>query len=292
MPHFTYESPDVENLMQGDLIKRTEAVEKTLLEYHPYFINNSENRYFIVITQSCDLVRRSGVCAARYITIAAVKKLNIAIKRYVESLHHDEGDKLLGISDARNKQKVRLFLERLFNNNEKDYFYLCADSSFHLREDYCSFLKLTVPLRSNEHYQELLDAKVLQLTQPFQHKLGYLVGHSYLRIGTQDWVPSGCTDQEFKDKLTKAIDEYKGVIWYSDEQYKYIKKELKLMGGEISLNMVEKIMEKGKKEKKDKTKEFLALVSGLLLELNVESETVDKFQHRFINNPDIRNRIK
>lgn len=57
--HFTYKLPDKQSLCQGDLLIPTENLVKELRIRHPHFADQ-EYRYFMILTQSCDLVRRDG----------------------------------------------------------------------------------------------------------------------------------------------------------------------------------------------------------------------------------------
>ena len=60
--HFTYKrSPDAASLCQGDVLKKTDELMKILKDVHPYFQNDGY-KYFMVLSQSCDLVRRNGQC--------------------------------------------------------------------------------------------------------------------------------------------------------------------------------------------------------------------------------------
>lgn len=75
--HFTYKpSPDMSSLCQGDVLCVTDEMRKILKEVHPYFLNE-QYKYFMVLTQSCDLVRRNaGKCKTPYITLAAVRSFD------------------------------------------------------------------------------------------------------------------------------------------------------------------------------------------------------------------------
>ena len=58
--HFTYKSnPDMQSLCQGDILNPTEELMEVLKTVHPYFLNK-QYKYFMVLSQSCDLVRRNG----------------------------------------------------------------------------------------------------------------------------------------------------------------------------------------------------------------------------------------
>lgn len=61
--HFTYKQfPDMSSLCQGDVLRVTDEMREILKEVHPYFLNE-QYKYFMVLTQSCDLVRRNaGKC--------------------------------------------------------------------------------------------------------------------------------------------------------------------------------------------------------------------------------------
>lgn len=45
-------------LHRGDVLKRRPALDAPLKEVHPYFHSGPENLYFMVLTQSCGLVKR------------------------------------------------------------------------------------------------------------------------------------------------------------------------------------------------------------------------------------------
>ena len=71
--HFTYkQEADFASLCQGDVLAVTEELKSILEEVHPYFLNE-QYKYFMVLSQSCDLVRRKGkACKTPYITLAAI----------------------------------------------------------------------------------------------------------------------------------------------------------------------------------------------------------------------------
>ena len=61
--HFCYaQSNDYlsEELSQGDILKRTPELDEILAKVHPHFHQHRKNLYFMVLTQSCDLVIRNG----------------------------------------------------------------------------------------------------------------------------------------------------------------------------------------------------------------------------------------
>lgn len=50
-----------------------------------------------------------------------------------------------------------------------------------------AYLKVSIPLKSGEHYDKCLKAKRIELADEFKAKLGWLIGDMYSRVGTTDW---------------------------------------------------------------------------------------------------------
>ncbi len=46
--------------MQGDVLERTSAIDNLLKVVHPHFHGRMKNLFFMVLTQSCDLVQRKA----------------------------------------------------------------------------------------------------------------------------------------------------------------------------------------------------------------------------------------
>jgi len=217
-PHFTYkEAPFASDLLQGDVIKRTPEVEAILKEVHPHYFQRTDNKYFIVITQDCDLVRRNGkVCDSRYISIAAVRPLSLVVSRQLER-YIQKGFTTVPVCNQEDQGRFRNFLERLLNNNEGSHFFLRAEPSRNFPEDCCAFLALSIAIKSDLHYQALLDARILELKDSFRAKLGWLVGQMYARVGTEDW-PSA--------EMSHAIDEIlsSSSIWVERRKLRDLKR--------------------------------------------------------------------
>jgi hypothetical protein len=168
------------------LLDRSPELIAILDKYHHYYSTNPDYRYFLVLTQSCDLVRRDGKPPkAKYITIAAVRPVEEALRR--EALEHQEWwQRPLNVLGEKAYNAVALFAASLLDNNQPNYFYLHEDVGAGLAASYCAFLSLSVAIRA-EHYDACLNAKILQLCEPFQAKLGWLIGNLYSRVGTQEW---------------------------------------------------------------------------------------------------------
>ncbi len=184
--HYTYGELDKGRLCQGDVLRKTPQLVSLLKKYHSHYADHPDYRYFLVLTQSCDLYRRNGSPpASRYITLAAVRPIEEAIRREARSRQQwwQEPTRVLSL---RAFDELVLFTESLFNNNIPNYFYLHEDISLGISGRHCAFLALSVALKI-DHYDLCLDSKLAQLKEPFQAKLGWLVGNMYSRIGTEEW---------------------------------------------------------------------------------------------------------
>lgn len=186
--HFTYKlNPDMQSLCQGDVLKITEELIEVLKNVHPYFLNK-QYKYFMVLSQSCDLVRRNGKnCKTPYITLAAVRRYSDFLGKMLISGNFAEENKGLLLMDDKNKERAYQLIERIYNNTESEYFFLYKEEALDFQESMVAYLKVSIALKSNEHYDKCLNAKKLELEDEFKAKLGWLVGNMYSRVGTADW---------------------------------------------------------------------------------------------------------
>lgn len=186
--HFTYKlNPDMSSLCQGDILEITDELEDVLKMVHPYFIND-QYKYFMVLSQSCDLVRRDGKkCKTPYITLAAVRRYSDFLEKKLIECNYVECYKKLFLMEEKNKERAYQLVERVYNNTEPEYFFLYQENVLNFPESMVAYLKVSIALRSNEHYEKCLKAKKMELTDEFKAKLGWLVGNMYSRVGTSDW---------------------------------------------------------------------------------------------------------
>ncbi len=184
--HYIYVDPDENCLCQGDILKRTPALIELLGKVHPHYADHLSYRYFVVITQTCDLVCRDGYPpSSPYITIAAARPVEEAIQREAKK-HQDWWETPLGLLDSKEFDQMVLFAESLLNNNITNYFYLHEDLSLGISGQHCAFLSLAITLKI-DHYEICRKAKVAQIQEVFRAKLGWLLGNMYSRVGTSDW---------------------------------------------------------------------------------------------------------
>ena len=199
--HFTYKSPDSSKLSQGDILVKTDEIKLILSQAHPHYLKD-DYLYLIVLTQSCDLHHGNS----RYITLAAVRPLELLIARELQNYQSDELEKKSKILDTRKKDYLSRFIEHLLKNNEPEYFYLNEDVSMGLSESCVAFLRLSIAIKYDLHYSACLRAKKLELQDIFKAKLGWLVGNMYSRVGTEEWVPEYKTESEFIEIIQQIIE--------------------------------------------------------------------------------------
>lgn len=219
MVHFTYNDQQLSlQLRQGDVLRRTPELDAILKYAHPHYFSRAENKYFIVLTQDCDLFRRGGKpCSARYIELAAVRRVDHVIARQLESLRDRKIAPEVLICTTQGQGRLKNFMERLLNNNEPEYFYLHREQSRGLAEDCCAFLALSIAIKADLHYDICVQAKILELADSFRAKLGWLVGRMYSPVGTEDW-PEDKIEQEILAKTTALS------LWIDEKQLRALHK--------------------------------------------------------------------
>ena len=183
--HYVYREPNKTTLNQGDVLQKTPSLIAHLQKYHTYYANHTDYKYFMVVTQTCDLVMRDGVCTSPYITVAAVRSLEEVLRREAAK-NQSDWQRAAGVIGRKTEEKLVLFLSSLLDNNQDAYFYLHKDIGLGIQQNCCTFLPLSVTLKI-EHYQICLDAKIAELTDTFQAKLGSIIGQLYGRVAAPEW---------------------------------------------------------------------------------------------------------
>lgn len=287
MAHFTYQDVDRINLSQGDILNKTQEIESILSEVHPHY-QKLDYKYFIVLTQSCDLVRREGdSCKSNYITLAAVRSFQTYLTKETISFKKSNFEKGR-IFDSKYRDKVYNKVEKLFNNNEPEYFFISRDLSFGIEDDYVAFLKLSIAIKSELHYQACLNAKTAELRSEFKAKLGWLVGQMYSRVGTEDWAPNTLTQSDFRAKIEATLNS--NIYWIDSDVGKVLKKNMAIAG--LSEDEIIEIAQEIKPQtKKD---QLLASLAKILSDskLNIDPPITEKLLRRVKNDQTITGLLK
>ena len=201
--HFTYRALDSSTLKQGDILEKTSDLCNLFKKYHSYF-ERDQYVYFIVLTQTCDLVQRGDGPKSNYITLAAIRSFEDFISKEIANFPQTELEKKGGILNQKHQAKLFDSTKKLFNNNHHEFFYLHEQNMLNFPSG-VAYLRLSITLKI-EHYDVCLAAKRLQLREDFTAKLGWLLGDLYSRVGTQDWVPNPYSEKEFNNWINKTIE--------------------------------------------------------------------------------------
>ena len=265
--HFTYsDQPDMKSLRQGDVLKRTPELLDVLREVHPHYADEKYT-YFQVLTQSCDLVRRDGaLCKSRYISLAAVRSVDVVIQRAIEKYERKTffQDKLY--CSEQHKSQLKDVINKLLNNNDTNHFFLKADPESGITLDSCTLLHLSISIQADLHFETCLAAKIVELKENFRAKLGWLVGNLYSRVGTEDYVPSAIPDKSSYDAFVNdMIERY--VAWVPQADFSSFLSNTK------NANSLTEITERVSQQREKKRNSGLEqLLGAITSKINVSAE--------------------
>ena len=190
--HFTYKSFELgDDLYQGDILEPTKSIRSIFKQVHPHFLS-AKYTAFLVLTQTCDLVRRNGIsCESRYINLAVVRPLEDVLWTFLDRVCEKirvRGKFLEGIYVKESKFKAEQLLERIVNQNEQGMgiFYLHPDAAVKIPVHSVALLQVSIAVRAKEHYDLLVRARCGRLSEQFRDKLGWLIGNLFSRVATDD----------------------------------------------------------------------------------------------------------
>lgn len=288
--HFTYAQAPGSELQQGDLLSRTLALEAILHSYHSYYLK-SDYTHFLILTQSCDLTKRGGArCEAEYINICAVRPLRLALQRLARTYQADHLTRHADAISTKYRDRLTFGLSRIMNNNHPEYFYLHEDATIGLSDRSCAFLRLSIAVKSIEHYEQLEVARIASLDAPFQAKLGWLVGNMYGRVGTDDWVPKHLAKDAWASLVGTVLDD--SLHWLDEQQLKSAKEQLK--GSDLGTLSTTELREKVRSLPKPLYKD--EVIEAVVTELEktgiLAGKNLDKIQARLKQAPRIAALLK
>ena len=113
--YFTYQEVTGSDLCQGDILSPTKPLRSLLAEVHPHF---HDRKYiaFMVLTQTCDLVRRDNQqFRTRYVNLAVVRPLRDVLLTLLDrecEMAQVRGTRLSGVYAVETKVKAERLLER------------------------------------------------------------------------------------------------------------------------------------------------------------------------------------
>lgn len=222
-------------LLQGDLLRRTPDLSAAIGQAHSYYADADDYSHFLVLTQSCDLVRRNGKCKSRYITICAVRPLSVAVAREMSRFTNSVEGFPFPVGELSRSILAKQFLDRILNNTVDGFFFIPRGSAKGVEEHLCAFLPLSIALRI-DHYDVCLSAKVAQAHEIFAAKIGSLASGLYARIATPDMNERSdeATVRQYRDEFFEELG-YARIAWLSPVEKKALKARVKeaisTMGG-------------------------------------------------------------
>jgi hypothetical protein len=221
--HFTYNEPDNKQLKQGDILKKTPELLDLIKTIHPHYARE-DYLYFQVLTQTCDLVRRGhGKSKTRYITLATIRSLDLVVSRSIEDIAEKTLFKNKVFCSDIHKPKLKDQINKLLNNNDNNHFFLQAEPDYGLLIPSCTQLHLSISIKAHEHLDKCLNAKILELSENFRAKLGWLVGNLYSRVGTEDYVPGAIPNTAlYEEYVSELLNRY--VAWVPSSDFSTFRK--------------------------------------------------------------------
>ncbi len=198
-PYVYQESSAHHSLLQGDILKVDGQFRSYFDKFYPEIVyrESDKDRYVMVLTQSCDLVK-TGKRKPKlsHVNVCLIKSL----KYIIQKLAIDEikpavvAGKTIMQREVLDQLKDKL--SKLLNNSDqKTYFFLPKQQP--LLEDMVAVIPLSFSFRT-DHYDLLLESRVLGLKPEFQAKIGNIISQLYGRVGTVDLF-----DHEWDDKKTR-----------------------------------------------------------------------------------------
>ncbi|PLX44113.1 MAG: hypothetical protein C0605_03225 [Hyphomicrobiales bacterium] len=232
---------DLTSLRQGDLLEKSDELAEAVRAAHSYYAEADDYTHFLVLTQSCDLVKRdSKPPKSPYITLAAVRPLQKALDRRVTKYLAQGIEFPLRVCERNRRILLDQFLERLLHNTEDGLFFIRAGSAPTVIRDSCAFLPLSIALR-NTHYDICLNNKVAQLEDIFAAKLGWMAGNQYSRIGTPDFEEHLPDANLYKKNFFDEV-LHNNTAWLSPSQIKLLKEKIRTWNRENKdLQMTEEV---------------------------------------------------
>lgn len=276
-------------LLQGDLLRRTPELATAIEQAHSYYARAEDYSHFLVLTQSCDLVRRNGKCKSRYITICAVRPLSVAVAREMTRFTNSLDGFPFPVGELDRSILAKQYLERVLNNTVDGIFFIPKGSAPSVEAHLCAFLPLAITLRV-DHYDVCLSAKVAQSREIFAAKVGSLASGLYARIATPDLHERHGTQTEkmYKESFFEELG-YQRVAWLSPVEKQALKARVKEAvldagDGSVSEEAAEALLDNLPNEASELADRALAILAKRSL-ISTDEDTIEKARTFLLNDP-------
>ena len=180
--------------------------------------------YGIILSQSCDLVRRDKAPFLKtpYILTALLEP----IEKFIEQKYSLQIDELLNKYSLSHSKYTFIDMEnlkkhlyrdcyRLFGNRETFYFFVSLGTGKKQRMFYVNLVKC-FPFKIM-HYDTFTQNAKYELKPDFANKLGYMLSYIYGRVGIPDYTReqvNNLTELMTKKLITKLKKQYRGTSIY------------------------------------------------------------------------------
>lgn len=238
IPEYVYREKTAESsLLQGDILKVEGQFHDYFKEFYPAIHHpESEDKYVMILTQSCDLVKtKKRKPKLSHVNVCLVRSFKAVIDKLIteEIKPVSIGDK--NILPKADLDKLKDRLAKLLNNtDQKTHFFL--PQKFPFKEDMVALLSLSFSFRI-DHYDLLLQSRILGLKTEFQAKVGHIISQLYGRIGTSDLSDHSWDDKKIRAYIKKLLDDANLIQVMDGSVIQYIETNFK------HSNSIEKLIE-------------------------------------------------
>ena len=140
-----------------------------------------------------------------------------------------------------------------------------------------------------EHFQKEKSSSCQSLSQ---HKLGYLVGTMYSRIGTEDWVPGHTTQKEFQARATRLVEDLVEVEWIEKNLHRRVLRDLeKLREDQQTGERLIHVIEKNRMSREGRIQEGLDSIERILEGNGIEPSLMNRIRGRLDSSSFIRSKL-
>ena len=131
------------------------------------------------------------------------------------------------------------------NAQAEGLFYIHPDAAVRISQPSVAVLQVSVALRAKEHYKTLIAARTGGLREPFQSKLGWLIGNLFARVATQDVDPS--TRRQLQRDLLEPAEGLaeNSPRWVSKQRVELVKRARVNIGG-MTRDQIGKVLDQHK----------------------------------------------
>ena len=222
--------------------------------------------YLSIFTQTCDLREHNAKWKSEIISVSLVYRLKQFAVKIIDDLVNSDSDIdrhlwMCKIINDKHKNSIMGRLCDIVQYKCHDYFLYHSDITYDIQEDYCTNLRITIPLATSEYYDLLLEKKVAQLEGNIRDRFGYNISYLFSRVGIDD------PDTLFVNgRKTSLLSDYK---YLSNEKIAEIQKSKEHLNAITNLHNID---------------EKYNYIEGIHIDSNMDVFRIELLKHLEINN--------